>query len=395
MVNYWNRKYDMDQLEKTKNRITKLSTPGVNEPLPFQKRYSPKQDSPEESLTARESFVKSYSETPTAPKSWTQQKFAGKMNVGDFVSLAGGLSQAIAPDTAQGRVGGVLANYAGQEKARLKEERDYQRGEEDRSQSRELAGLNIDKARKSLSETEPPTEFGAYWKSETAKGTASSDIVKNFKGLGKTQTSRFKVVGNRLIDISGEEPKVVLPNLKTTDRKTLESMGLTKVGDSLVDISDPKNPKVVLPGGMKGAGTYKQRTLYKNGDELPIYSEKKYNEAIDNKWSPIKPGKTSTKKGGMSDVGKAAYENWETDFISEDGTRTTPNIRESLNQQKITTTQEKAYNDGWETVPKKDKNGNPIYLTPGGDVINYLGKKIGEVSLAEMAGIPSTLKKSR
>ena len=28
------------------------------------------------------------------------------------------------------------------------------------------------------------------------------------------------------------------------------------------------------PKGMKGAGTYKQRTLYKNGDELPIYSEK-------------------------------------------------------------------------------------------------------------------------
>lgn len=70
---------------------------------------------------------------------------------------------------------------------------------------------------------------------------------KQFKAAlaDQTQSDKFKVVGNRLVDISGDEPKVVIDSPETADNKTLLSMGLVKVGDNLLDISDPQNPKAI------------------------------------------------------------------------------------------------------------------------------------------------------
>lgn len=49
---------------------------------------------------------------------WGGQKFAGNMTTDQFVTLAGGLAQAISPDTPQGRVGGVLSQFGQQEMLR-------------------------------------------------------------------------------------------------------------------------------------------------------------------------------------------------------------------------------------------------------------------------------------
>lgn len=49
---------------------------------------------------------------------WGGQKFAGNMTTDQFVTLAGGLAQAIAPNTPQGRVGGVLSQFGQQEMLR-------------------------------------------------------------------------------------------------------------------------------------------------------------------------------------------------------------------------------------------------------------------------------------
>lgn len=342
-LNYWGRQDDLKRLEKIKNRVTKQSTPGINKPVPLREKNNPKQNLAErkESLSRLGLGGNASPKGGTDSKSWTQQKFAGRMNVGDFVSLAGGLSQAIAPNTPQGRVGGLLANYVGNEKARLKEEEDYARGEEDRGLKRELTGLRIDKTKKDLQETKSPTEFAAYWRSETKKGTPSSDIVKNYKELGKTSTNKFKVVGNRL-----------------------------------VDISDHKNPKVVL-SGMKGAGTYKTKTLYKNGDQIKVYSSEEYKQAKKEGFSNIK--KAGSDKTQISEQVQDAMGSWKENFYSEDDNRTSPTMQETLIKQKELVTQEKAFNSGWETVPKKDEDGNSIYLTPEGDVMNYFGEKIGEL----------------
>ena len=113
-LNYWGKQDDLKRLEKIKNRVTQQSTPGINKPVSRMQQNSPKQDlSKRENSIARLGLGGNASPEGTDSKRWTQQKFAGRMNVGDFVSLAGGLSQAIAPNTPQGRVGGMLANYVG------------------------------------------------------------------------------------------------------------------------------------------------------------------------------------------------------------------------------------------------------------------------------------------
>jgi len=60
-----------------------------------------------------------------------------------------------------------------------------------------------------------------------------------------SKTDKYKVVGGRLVDISGEKPEVVIGDIKGAKSKTLLDKGLVSVGGSLVDVSDPKNPKAV------------------------------------------------------------------------------------------------------------------------------------------------------
>lgn len=68
---------------------------------------------------------------PSTP-AWADKKILG-MRGDRFVNLAGGLAQAIAPDTAQGRVGGVMAKLGAEEMGRkreaetLAEERGYKK----------------------------------------------------------------------------------------------------------------------------------------------------------------------------------------------------------------------------------------------------------------------------
>lgn len=50
--------------------------------------------------------------------SWGGKKFAGDITADQFVSLAGALSQAIAPETPMGRVGGVMSQFGQQERQR-------------------------------------------------------------------------------------------------------------------------------------------------------------------------------------------------------------------------------------------------------------------------------------
>ena len=58
---------------------------------------------------------------------------------------------------------------------------------------------------------------------------------------------RYKVVGDRLVDLTAPgKPAVVIEKAKKTTPKTLLDEGLVKVGNNLVSVKDPSNPKVVL-----------------------------------------------------------------------------------------------------------------------------------------------------
>jgi len=75
-----------------------------------------------------------------SPKGYWQTPAMGKLSLDKFVQLAGGLSNAIAPDTTMGRVGGVLSSFAGQERRdyeiRDKEARLRRQALEDRQQAK-------------------------------------------------------------------------------------------------------------------------------------------------------------------------------------------------------------------------------------------------------------------
>jgi len=86
---------------------------------PVENTWSRLPDTPAQTMSAREAFLNSSNELPKAPKSWTQDKMIGEMNVGDFVSMAGQMGYALAPDTPMGRVGAVAAGMAGQEQQRV------------------------------------------------------------------------------------------------------------------------------------------------------------------------------------------------------------------------------------------------------------------------------------
>jgi hypothetical protein len=70
-------------------------------------------------------MLKSFKTGETSPNAkaretlgWGGQKFAGKMTTDQFVSLAGALGHAIAPNTPQGRVGSVMSQFGQQEMLR-------------------------------------------------------------------------------------------------------------------------------------------------------------------------------------------------------------------------------------------------------------------------------------
>lgn len=60
---------------------------------------------------------------------WGGQKFAGNMTTDQFVTLAGGLAEAISPDTPQGRVGGVMSQFGQQSMLRRRGMAETMRGE--------------------------------------------------------------------------------------------------------------------------------------------------------------------------------------------------------------------------------------------------------------------------
>ena len=61
---------------------------------------------------------RSPSQTRKTLGGWGEKKFAGDMTTDQFVSLAGALGHAIAPDTPQGRVGSVMSQFGQQEQQR-------------------------------------------------------------------------------------------------------------------------------------------------------------------------------------------------------------------------------------------------------------------------------------
>jgi len=98
--------------------------PGENVPLPPSARDSFLETARSPSYAGNTNRFAGTPETtpvPPASKSWTEGKMIGKMNVGDFTSLAGSLGYAIAPDTPMGRVGAVAAGFAQREQNRLAE----------------------------------------------------------------------------------------------------------------------------------------------------------------------------------------------------------------------------------------------------------------------------------
>ena len=65
------------------------------------------------------------------------------------------------------------------------------------------------------------------------------------KSKAPSKEDKFKVVGGRLVDISGDKPKIVIDSIDKETKESLFDKGLVKVGDDLIDVSDPKNPKAV------------------------------------------------------------------------------------------------------------------------------------------------------
>ena len=116
---------------------------------------------------------------PVAPKSWTQDKMIGNMNVGDFVSIAGMLGYAVAPDTPSGRIGQVAAGFAQREQDRLAKAPGEAIDRKDKL-------LDIAKKEKDLATQGTPKEWDAYYKAGKAQGLSDSEIVENFKSIGKT-----------------------------------------------------------------------------------------------------------------------------------------------------------------------------------------------------------------
>lgn len=107
---------------------TLLPTPADNQVANINKALPPTQRLPEQQ-TAGLSKLPLQS---TGRESWGGKKFAGDVTTDRFVSLAGALSQAIAPETAMGRVGGVMSQFGQQEQRRRlgKEERLREEGVE-------------------------------------------------------------------------------------------------------------------------------------------------------------------------------------------------------------------------------------------------------------------------
>ena len=319
--------------------------------------------------------------------------FLGGINKSNLQAALGNVAYALSPKSAGGRLGKASAGMATREISAKRKQQEAMRKEQIAAGIR--AEKNARDKRAGTGSYKTPKRNTFY---VTNKDGSVSTIDKNTGMIiNTTDTGIGSSRSDTAIDLFQEDEDAFGRMKKSSrsptrleqyqgspeDFSAMERAGKMPKSQYFTDedgnISFYKGGELITgkgkgtPKGMKGAGTYKQRTLYKNGDELPIYSEKKYNEAIDNKWSPIKPGKTSIKKGGMSDVVKGAMENWGTNFISEDGTRTTPNIRESLNQQKVFETQEKAYAKGWKV---KYKDGEKAYVDDEGFMIDILGNKI-------------------
>ena len=113
----------LEQLSATKNRVKKsLPQAGVNRSLADIKSSTPAQTplSGADNLRFVAGSQKSLgagTANPQTPLASGGNKVLG-MPLNNFVQLAGGLGNAIAPDTPMGRAGGFMANYAGQNIAR-------------------------------------------------------------------------------------------------------------------------------------------------------------------------------------------------------------------------------------------------------------------------------------
>jgi len=102
---------------------------------------------------------------------------------------------------------------------------------------------------------------------------------------GNKDLDRFKVVGGRLIDLSGDTPKVVIESVEKEAPETLLDKGFIKLDGKLIDISDPLKPKVVIES--QNDSDYAPTKLTKLFDKLDSFPEgherrKYYQQAIDN-----------------------------------------------------------------------------------------------------------------
>ncbi len=82
----------------------------------------------------------------------------------------------------------------------------------------------------------------------------------------KKKDERYKVVGGRLVDISGDEPKIVVDSIDKETPETLLDKGLVKVGNDLIDVSDPKHPKPVYQAEDKSKEPSKEKALKRISD---------------------------------------------------------------------------------------------------------------------------------
>lgn len=138
---------------------------------------------------------------PTTPMmDYWKKPVIGKMPLDQFVSIAGLLSQALAPETPMGRAGGVLGTMGTQmygERMR----REYE--EPERELRRRVSRAQLAKAER----LEKPTEFPIYLKSKTktinpatGKLFTEGEAVSEYKKLGRAVSVPKGIAGTEKID---------------------------------------------------------------------------------------------------------------------------------------------------------------------------------------------------
>jgi hypothetical protein len=143
---------------------------------------------------------------------WGGQKFAGNMTTDQFVTLAGGLAQAISPDTPQGRVGGVLSQFGQQEMLRRRGMAEALRKEgveQERFHTKSLLGVGAEERKRKQGILTAETLAGTKTEAaETLAGTkADAEKIKaDARKLEEEESIRqFGIKEQRLRKEKGEK----------------------------------------------------------------------------------------------------------------------------------------------------------------------------------------------